>query len=229
MMKKPEHKTLPRRHNRRTFIRRNATALGGALLGSHALSSAVLANESECTLTEAEVLGPFYRFGAPFRAVLAAPDEPGQRLIIKGKVYGPDCQTPLPNALIDVWQADSAGVYDTNLPDNFTEKVDFHLRGMLYTNERGEYEIETIVPGRYPIPPGLPGLEDYAGLTRPAHLHVKVMHSMHVPITTQLYFAGDPYLAGDPWASRKPSLAMDLTRHGEIQQANFDFILDHGL
>jgi len=40
---------------------------------------------------------------------------------------------------------------------------------MLYTNEKGQYEIETIIPSRYPVPPNLPGLEKYAGLTRPAH------------------------------------------------------------
>jgi catechol 1,2-dioxygenase len=44
-------------------------------------------------------------------------------------------------------------------PGNFTEVSKFHLRGILQTNDKGRYEIETIVPGRYPIPPGLPGLE----------------------------------------------------------------------
>ena len=188
-----------------------------------------MAAEQACRKTEAEVVGPFYRFGAPFNAKLAGPDEPGQRLIVSGTVFGPDCKTPLPGTLIDIWQANDAGVYDTATPGNFTEEVDFHLRGMLYTDEQGQYEIETIVPGRYPLPPGLPGLEEYAGLTRPAHIHLTLMHSLHVPVTTQLYFAGDPYINDDPWASRKPSLAMEVAEDGDVQRANFDFVLGSGL
>lgn len=210
--------------SRRTFIHHNVTLLGGALV-----AGPVFAAGDACRLTEAEVVGPFYRFGAPFKARLAGPDEPGQKLIVSGTVYGPDCSTPLPNALLDIWQANDAGQYDTITPGNFTEKLDFHLRGMLYTDENGRYEIETIIPGRYPIPPGLPGLEQYAGLTRPAHIHVKLMHSLHVPVTTQLYFAGDPYLADDPWGSRKPSLAMALETEGDVNRANFDFVLGDGL
>jgi catechol 1,2-dioxygenase len=210
--------------SRRTFLHHNAALLGGAIIAGPALAA-----EQACRLTEAEVMGPFYRFGAPFRAQLAGPSEPGQRLIVSGTVYGPDCSTPLPNALLDIWQANAAGVYDTEQPGNFTEAVDFHLRGMLYTDENGRYEIDTIVPGRYPIPPGLPGLEKYAGLTRPAHIHVKVMHSIHIPVTTQIYFAGDPFIADDPWASRKPTLAIDLKADGEINRSTFDFVLGNGL
>lgn len=210
--------------SRRTFFHRNAALLGGVIVAGPAL-----AVEQACRLTEAEVMGPFYRYGAPFKAKLAGPDEPGQRLIVSGTVYGSDCETPLPNTLLDIWQANAAGVYDTETPGNFTEEVDFHLRGMLYTDAEGRYEIETVVPGRYPIPPGLPGLEEYAGLTRPAHIHVKAMHSMHVPVTTQMYFAGDPYLADDPWGSRKPSLAIELSEDGGVQRGTFDFVLGNGL
>lgn len=210
--------------SRRTFIHRNAAFFGGL-----AIAGPALAAEHACRLTEAEVMGPFYRFGAPFNARLAGPDEPGQRLVISGTVYAPDCRTPLPGTLLDIWQANAAGVYDTETPGNFTEEVDFHLRGMLYTDENGRYEIETVVPGRYPVPPGLPGLEKYAGLTRPAHIHVKAMHSLHVPITTQLYFAGDPYLADDPWGGRKPSLAIELADEDGIQHGTFDFVLGDGL
>jgi len=210
--------------SRRKFLSRNATILGGAIV-----AGPVVAAEQACRMTQAEVMGPFYRFGAPFRAQLAGPGEPGQRIIIRGTVYGPDCKTPLPETLLDIWQANAEGVYDTETPGNFTEEVDFHMRGMLYTDENGNYEIETVMPGRYGVPPGLPGLEEYAGLTRPAHIHVKAMHGMHVPVTTQLYFAGDPHIASDPWASRKPSLAIELEDDGDLQRGTFDFVLASGL
>jgi len=210
--------------SRRTFLRGSGVVLGGALSAGPTYAAKQL-----CRITESDILGPFYRFGAPFRTRLAGADEAGDRLVLTGTVFSSDCRTPLPGALIEVWQANSDGLYDTSEPGNFTETTTFHLRGMLRTSEKGQYEIETILPGRYPIPPNLPGLEKYAGLTRPAHIHFRVMDSLHVPVTTQLYFKGDPFLAKDPWAGRKPSLAVDLRQDGKLRRGVFDIVLARGL
>jgi catechol 1,2-dioxygenase len=199
-----------------------------ALLGCAATPSAVSAAAKSCRLTQSDIIGPFYRFGAPFQSRLAGPNEPGERLIVSGTVYGADCRTRLPNALIEVWQANSTGIYDTDKPGNFTEKGDFHLRGMMLTDQKGGYEIETIMPGRYPVPPNLPGLEKYAGLTRPAHIHFRVSELLHVPLTTQLYFKGDPHIPTDPWARRKPSTTIALKQDGKFLRGNFDIALGRG-
>jgi catechol 1,2-dioxygenase len=209
--------------SRRTLLRRSAVMLGSSLLAGPAYAAT-----RDCRPTEADILGPFYRFGAPSQTRLAAPDEPGDRLVLTGTVFSSDCQTPIPGALIEVWQANKSGSYDTNKPGNFTEVTAFNLRGMLYSNEQGQYAIETIVPGRYPIPPNLPGLEKYAGLTRPAHIHFRVMDSLHVPLTTQLYFKDDPFIANDPWAGQKPSLAIGLTQDGNLRRGVFDIVLARG-
>ncbi len=209
--------------SRRAFLHWSAVTLGGALLGGPAFAANL------CRLTESEIVGPFYRFGAPFRSRLVGPDEPGDRLVLTGTVLSSDCRTPLPGALIEIWQANNAGLYDTSKPGNFTEATSFHLRGMLYTNENGQYEIETIVPGRYPVPPNLPGFEKYAGLMRPAHIHFRVIESLHIPLTAQLYFKGDPFIAKDPWAGNKPSLAIDLTQDGHLRRGVFDIALARGL
>ena len=209
--------------SRRTFLHRSASLLGGTLLAGSALAAT-----QNCRPTESDIVGPFYRFGAPSRSRLAGPDEPGDRLILTGTVFSSDCLTPLPGALIEVWQANHAGAYDTSKPGNFTEATSCHLRGMLQTNAKGQYEIETVVPGRYPIPPGLPGLEKYAGLTRPAHIHFRVIESLHVPVTTQLYFKGDPFITNDPWAGRKPSLAIDLKQDSKVRRGVFDVVLARG-
>lgn len=208
--------------SRRAFLERSAVALGGALIAGHAAAQ-------ECRPTDGDILGPFYRFGAPFQSQLAGADEPGDRVMLTGTVLSADCQTPVPGALIEVWQANSAGLYDTMKPGNFTEAAAFHLRGMLYTNEKGQYEIETIMPGRYPIPPGLPGLEKYAGLTRPAHIHFRVLDSLHVPVTTQLYFKDDPFIAGDPWAGSRASSTIGLKQDGKLQRGVYDIVLARGL
>ena len=197
-----------------------------SLLGCAATPGAALAKS--CRLTERDIIGPFYRFGAPFQTRLAGPDEPGERLIISGTVYSSDCRSRLPNALIEVWQANQSGVYDTAKPGDFAERVDFHLRGMMLTDQKGNYQFETVMPGRYPVPPDLPGLERYAGLMRPAHIHFRVAESLHVPLTTQLYFKGDPHIAKDPWARRKPSLVVGLKQDSKFLVGNFDIALARG-
>ena len=143
------------------------------LLGSAArISAACLpdarAASNACRPTVQNIIGPFYRFGAPFETRIAGPDEAGDRVIIAGTVYSSDCRTPIPNALIEVWQANKDGLYDADKAGNFTERHAFRLRGMMLSDQQGRYEFETIMPGRYPVPPGLPELEKYAGMTRPA-------------------------------------------------------------
>ena len=210
---------------RRVFLHHSAVALGGAAIGLPALAAA-----KECKPTEQEILGPMYNYGAPvFRVNLASDDEPGQKLILRGSVVSADCRTPLPNTVVEIWQADDKGMYDKKQPGNFLESVKPHLRGMLFTDADGRYEIETIVPGAYPIPPGVPGLEKFGGLTRARHIHIKVLPFLHVALTTQLYFKGDEHLAGDPWGGHKPSLALDMKQDGKYMKADFDFVLATGL
>ncbi len=222
-MKKHRYDRMPGNLSRREFLRQNAALIGGTLLAGPALASA-----EACRLTDSDILGPFYRTGAPFRSKLAGPDEPGERLIISGTVTSSDCRTPLPGALIEIWQANAAGIYDTMKPGNFTEVTSFHMRGMLYTDDQGRYEIETVMPGRYPIPPGLPGLERFGGQTRPAHIHFKVQESLHVPVTGQMYFKGDPYIADDLYASGKPGSTIELKPDGNVQRGRFDIALARG-
>ncbi|MEP6607258.1 MAG: twin-arginine translocation pathway signal protein [Burkholderiaceae bacterium] len=208
---------------RRMFLQGSAALLGGAFLPD------AVAAAKGCRPTEQDIIGPFYRFGAPFETKLAGPDEAGDRVIVAGTVYSSDCRSRVPNALIEVWQSNKAGLYDTDKPGNFTERNAFRLRGMMLTDQQGHYEFETIMPGRYAIPPGLPGLEKFAGMTRPAHIHFRVSESLHIPLTTQLYFKGDPFIAKDPFASRKPSLAIDLKSDGKHLRGIFDLVLAKGL
>jgi catechol 1,2-dioxygenase len=148
--------------------------------------------------------------------------------VLLGGAFLPDGLPAYRNTLIEVWQANDAGLYDIDKPGNFTERNAFRLRGMTLTDQQGNYEFETIVPGRYPIPPSLPGLEKYAGLTRPAHIHFRTSQSLHVPLTTQLYFRDDPFIAKDSWAGRKPSLAIGLKQEGKFLRGAFDIVLAKG-
>jgi catechol 1,2-dioxygenase len=149
---------------------------------------------SDCRPTSSDLEGPYYEPGAPERTQIATASEPGERIIISGTVYGPDCKTPLENAIVDVWQADREGVYHG--PED-----EYRLRGRLYTDADGRYEFETTMPGRYAQSNGF----------RPAHIHFKVSHADGAPLTTQLYFMGDPYLPpNDACGSGCNSGAVDL-------------------
>jgi catechol 1,2-dioxygenase len=170
-----------------------------------------------CEATASDVQGPFHLDGAPSRTVLAAADEAGDRLWITGRVTGPDCRTGIPGALLDVWQADHQGVYGD-------ETRNYRLRGQMLTDAQGRFQLETIRPGNYPL----------GGSMRPRHIHFMVTSPDHVPLTTQLYFRGDPYLApndpcGDGCNSDEASLIIDLVeaRRGEVDgfEGVFDIVL----
>src|SRR5438552_1938195 len=64
--------------------------------------------------TETNILGPYHRAGAPFRAKITPPLEPGTVLVISGRVWAQDTRQPLANSLIDIWQANAQGRYDND-------------------------------------------------------------------------------------------------------------------
>lgn len=161
----------------------------------------------ECLETEDNILGPFYKAGAPERNNLVEEGDPGVRLHLTGRVFtraGETC-APVANAVLDFWQANDAAVYDT---------AGFAYRGKVTTDAEGNWELFTIIPGNY-----LNGAQ-----YRPAHIHVIASGTGAMPVTTQLYFEGDPYNASDPWI--RPSLIMPLTDDGQGgKNAVFDFVL----
>ena len=173
----------------------------------------------ECLVTGADVQGPFYVAGAPRRMQVAGPDEPGDRIVVRGTVIGPDCKTPLAGALVDVWQADAEGSYHG-------KDENYRLRGQVLTDDRGRYTFESVVPGNYKIDPA-------AERFRPAHIHYTVSAPGHRALTTQLYFKGDPWLApNDPCGrecrSDDPGRIVDLVRERDGAArfaAGFDIVL----
>jgi len=156
-----------------------------------------------CKLTESDMLGPFYKEGAPFKQRLGEGVKEGERLIITGKVMDNRCQ-PIKGAILDVWQANSTGEYDN---EGFT------LRGKVKTNNDGTYLIDTIIPNEYAA----------GDITRPGHVHLKVGAPNQPILTTQLYFEGDPYLSG----LEDKSLILKLTDENGTKKAHYDFVIEY--
>ncbi len=85
--------------------RRNFIKTG--LMGTAAISMAptVLLSRQDCNVTNNDILGPYWAENHPYRVVLANIDEPGTRIHIAGTVKANDCETPIQNAIVDVWHA----------------------------------------------------------------------------------------------------------------------------
>jgi catechol 1,2-dioxygenase len=168
--------------------------------------------------TEDNILGPYHRPGAPYRAKITPPLEPGTVLVIKGRVWGLDTRRPLAGAVIDVWQANAQGRYDNDDPRNPPAANVFVNRARLIADETGAYEYETIHPGAYQIGPNA---------WRPPHIHYLVRHIGYRELITQLYFRGDPHQREDAFI--RPSLIIDLreqrTPRGAYKNGTFDIIL----
>lgn len=189
-------------------------------LPSTAAIPAVLAPQPPASfeLTEDNILGPYFRPGAPYRGKVTAPAEPGMVLVVSGRVWAYDTKRPLKGAHLDIWQANASGRYDNDDPSHPVAPGVFRNRIRLVTDETGYYEYETVHPGRYRTAPDT---------WRPSHVHYRIVAAGYKPLITQLYFRGDPFNKGDLYI--KDSLIIDVTqvkRHGQVhERGTFDIVL----
>lgn len=116
----------------------------------------------------------------------------GERIIVSGKVCD-EAGRPLPNTLVEIWQANAAGRYLHTI-DQHNAPLDpnFTGRGHVLTDSEGRYRFVTIRPGEYPW-------RNHYNAWRPAHVHFSLMGpAFATRLVTQMYFPGDPLLAFDP-------------------------------
>jgi protocatechuate 3,4-dioxygenase beta subunit len=173
---------------------------------------------ADADATASDVEGPLYREDPPWREPpvrIYADYEgmgSGEVLFVAGRVTSAD-GTPLPDAVIDVWQAGPDGGYDVWDP----RQPDFNFRGRFGVDASGAYEFQTMLPRPYTVPTDGP-VGRYLEMVgqhpwRPAHIHFKVEAAGHAPLTTQVFFPEDPYLENDTIGAVKPALVRPLTRH----------------
>ena len=161
--------------------------------------------------TESTVLGPFFVPGAP--EVPLGGDitggAKGRPCHVAGTVRGTD-ETPVPNARIEVWEADEDGFYDVQYSGSQLAAC-----GWLRSGADGEYRFWAVHPAPYPIPDDGPVGDLIAaagrGAMRPAHLHFKVDAPGYRTLITHIFVAGDPYLDRDAVFGVKDSLIVGFT------------------
>jgi protocatechuate 3,4-dioxygenase beta subunit len=116
----------------------------------------------------------------------------GQRIIVHGRVIDSNGRG-VPDTLLEIWQANSAGRY-RHAVDTWPAPLDPHFTGLgrTVTDALGRYRFLTIQPGAYPW-----GNHDNAW--RPAHIHFSLFgRAFTQRLVTQMYFPEDPLLPHDP-------------------------------
>lgn len=159
--------------------------------------------------------GPWYRAGAPFRAKLSLPGEPGTPFVLTGRVWALDTKRPLPGVVLDIWHVDTHEKYSDGV-------TDFRNRGRLVSSESGSYEVESIRPIPYrPNPSGSPNF------WRCAHFHLAAVSPGYKPLVTEIHFKEDPKMSDSMYRPENAIAPEKRTVNGaSFETGVFDIVLE---
>ena len=193
--------------------------------------------------TPSQTAGPYVHIGtvpnfigiegvypADHGAVMVNENTRGQRITITGRVFD-GSGTPLRDALLEIWQADADGLFNSRSEMRGTADPEFTGWGRQPVNlETGIYRFETIKPGRVPFPDGR--------LQAPHVMFWIVARGINIGLHTRMYFgdeeaanAEDPVLARIEHKVRVPTLiaqvdgnsyTFDIHLQGEKETVFFD-------
>lgn len=176
--------------------------------------------------TPSQTVGPFFHLGLarPEWSDLTRQNPTGQRIVIEGRVIDGD-GAPVPDALIELWQANAAGRYAHPDDRQADKPVDPNFRGYgrAATDNAGAYRFVTIKPG--PVP-------GRGNSLQAPHLNLAVFaRGMLKQLFTRLYFAGEPQNADDPLlsslddASGRQTLIAAKGAEDTVPTYHFDIVL----
>jgi protocatechuate 3,4-dioxygenase alpha subunit len=140
--------------------------------------------------TSSQTVGPYLHIGLARLTIdrLAAPGCPGQHLSVGGRVLDGDGQ-PVPDALVEIWQADAHGRYAHAEDAGKAPTPGFRGFGRVPTDAEGRYRFFTIKPG---------AVADTRGGLQAPHLLVSVfMRGLLKRLVTRIYFPDEPRNADD--------------------------------
>jgi protocatechuate 3,4-dioxygenase, alpha subunit len=184
------------------------------------------------TATSSQTVGPFFHFGLAANSslgCLAGPDTPGEHITLRIRVLDGDA-APVPDALIEIWQADAAGTYvRPSDPKTAVSPPGFCGFGRLPTEADGTCVFKTIRPGR---------VRDDRGGWQAPHINLCLFaRGLLRQVYTRVYLADEPGLDADPIIglvpqARRPTLlarraedgtwSFDITLQGENETVFFD-------
>jgi protocatechuate 3,4-dioxygenase alpha subunit len=142
--------------------------------------------------TASQTVGPFFGFALthPEWSDLTKAGAQGERIRIAGRVLDGD-GAAVPDALLEIWQANAAGRYD-HPEDSQAKPTDrhFHGFGRAATDKDGKFEFVTVKPGRVP---------GRGNALQAPHIAVTVFaRGLLKHLVTRIYFEGEPANDSDP-------------------------------
>jgi len=142
----------------------------------------------------------------------------GQRIIVHGRLLDSDGRA-VPDALLEVWQANAGGRY-RHVVDQWPSPLDPHFAGLgrVVTGSDGSYRFTSIKPGAYPW-------KNHANAWRPAHIHFSVFgRAFAQRLVTQMYFPDDPLFFQDPIYNSVPD---EKARQRMVSAYDHEATADH--
>lgn len=143
---------------------------------------------------------------------LCGPGEPGERLVVYGRVLDMDGR-PLPKAAMVAYNTDRDGLYN---PRTARSRIP-RIRGAMITDGNGGYRFRTVRPGGYP------------NSDMPAHVHIEIVAPAHHARHLEVWFEGDPRItdAKRAEAARSPgTVIVALAKEGAGRAARVDLRLE---
>jgi protocatechuate 3,4-dioxygenase, alpha subunit len=155
--------------------------------------------------TPSQTVGPYLHIGLTqgdygareiFSATLAEPGMAGTRIRIEGRILDGEGNI-VPDALVEIWQADPAGRYAHPADGRALASNSFRGFGRCATDKDGGFAFDTVKPGSVPGP---------GGSTQAPHINVGVFsRGLLKRLFTRFYFAGEPANAADPVLALVPA------------------------
>ena len=192
-----------------TDDRRQEFILLSDTLGA-SMQTIAINNEAYADATEATVFGPFFVDDAPLVELGGdiAGGASGQPCWVEGTIRDTDGKA-VPDARIEVWEADEDGFYDVQYDDGRTAG-----RAHLFSDSEGAFRFWAVTPTPYPIPHDGPVGAMLAATNRSpmraSHLHFMVTAPGLRRLVTHIFVGGDEFLASDSVFGVKDSLVMDF-------------------
>ena len=157
-------------------------------------------------ITPSQTVGPFFKYGLTpnrqynwndaFTADLVTSDASGERIRVEGRVFDGEGQ-PVPDAMLEIWQADSQGRFADPQDKRALPNTKFRGFGRAGTDANGLYVFDTVKPGGVPDPDGKP---------QAPHLLLAVFaRGMLRHLYTRIYFGDEKGNAADPVLALVPS------------------------
>ena len=157
-------------------------------------------------LTPSQTVGPFYAYGLTPKgrakwdpdgtyswketigSNMVTPDVVGDRIRIEGAIFDGDGK-PIPDAMLEIWQADGNGRYSTLPNGQRASNAAFKGHGRSACDTNGVFQFDTVKPGAVDGPDGK---------KQAPHIVVSIFaRGMLRQVHTRIYFDGEAANATD--------------------------------